>query len=185
MSFDSQNDNISRVEAVLFLSQEPISGRKLAQLADLPEGTGVRALIKQLNTRYDEQSRAFRVFEIAGGFQLRTRACFVQWLARLHPIPIEIRLSIPALETLAVIVYQQPVMRATIERIRGVQCGELLRSLMDQKLVKIVGKSNDLGRPFLYGTTREFLQVFGLNRLEELSKQSPGEPKSAIPADRW
>ena len=165
---DLQSNNLSRVEAVLFLSQEPVSGRKLAQLADLPEGARVRAMIKQLNVRYDEMSSAFRVFEIAGGFQLRTRACFVQWLARLHPIPIEIRLSIPALETLAVIAYRQPVMRATIEKVRGVQCGELLRQLMDQNLVKIVGKSNDLGRPFLYGTTRDFLQVFGLNRAEEL-----------------
>lgn len=168
MSFDSQNDNISRMEAVLFLSQEPVSGRKLTQLADLPEGTRVRAMIKQLNARYDERSSAFRVFEVAGGFQLRTRVCFVQWLARLHPVPIEVRLSVPALETLAVIAWRQPVVRATIEKIRGVQCGELLRQLMDQNLVKIVGKSDDLGRPFLYGTTRDFLLLFGLNRTEEL-----------------
>ncbi len=159
---------VSRIEAVLFLSQEPVPGRRLAQLADAPEGTRVRAMVKQLNSRYDEQSGAFRIYEVAGGFQLRTRPVFAPWLARLHQIPVEIRLSPPALETLAVIAYQQPVLRATIEKIRGVQCGEMLRQLMEQDLVKIVGKSNDLGRPFLYGTTRRFLHVFGLNRAEEL-----------------
>ena len=159
---------ISQLEAVLFLSRDPIPGRRLAQLAEIPEGTRVRPLIKNLNSRYEAQSRAFRVYEVAGGFQLRTRSSFVPWLARLHSIPIEIRLSTPALETLAVVAYQQPVLRASIEKIRGVQCGDLLRQLMEQDLVKIVGKSNDLGRPFLYGTTKRFLQIFGLNRTEEL-----------------
>jgi segregation and condensation protein B len=161
---------MSQVEAVLFLSQEPIPARRLAQLADIPEGTRIRALIKNLNEMYDARACAFRVFEVAGGFQLRTRASFVPWLARLHQVPIEIRLSPTALETLAIVAYQQPVLRANIEKIRGVQCGDQLRQLMEQDLVKIVGKSNDLGRPFLYGTTKHFLQVFGLNRVEELSQ---------------
>ena len=159
---------LSRIEAVLFLSKEPVSSRKIAQFADVPEGTRIRCLLKKLNAQYDERVCAFRVFEVAGGFQLRTRPSFVSWLLRLHPIPLEIRLSPSALETLAMIAWQQPVLRATIEKIRGVQCGEMLRQLMEQDLVKIVGKSNDLGRPFLYGTTKRFLHVFGLNRVEEL-----------------
>jgi len=159
---------LSQVEAVLFLSRDPIPGRRLAQLAEIPEGTRIRSLIQRLNSQYDAQSRAFRVFEVGGGFQLRTLASFVPWLARLHHESIEIRLSNSAMETLAIVAYQQPVLRATIEKIRGVQCGELLRQLMEQDLVKIVGKSNDPGRPFLYGTTRKFLQIFGLNRIEEL-----------------
>ena len=159
---------LARIESVLFLAREPVSCKRLAQLANAREGTRIRAAIKKLNARYDEQSCAFRVFEVAGGFQLRTRPAFSLWLTRLHQIPIEIRLSSPMLETLATIAWQQPAVRATIEKIRGVQCGDMLRQLMELDLVRIVGKSNDLGRPFLYGTTKNFLHVFGLNRVEEL-----------------
>jgi len=163
---------LAKIEAVLFLAREPIPSRRLAQLAEIPEGTRVRGLVKKLNSRYDNHSNAFRVYEVAGGFQLRTRPCFVTWLARLHSVPLEIRLSVPVLETLAVVAYKQPVLRATIEKIHGKQCGEILRQLMEQDLIKITGKSNDLGRPFLYGTTKRFLQVFGINRIEELSELS-------------
>ena len=159
---------LARIESVLFLAREPVSSKRLAQLAHAPEGTRIRTIVKKLNARYDELSCAFRVYEIANCFQLRTRSAYVPWLARLHQIPIEIRLSSPTLETLAVIAWQQPVLRATVEKIRGVQCGDMLRQLMEKDLVKIVGKSNDLGRPFLFGTTRNFLHVFGLNRVEEL-----------------
>jgi len=167
---DTGRDSLlSRIESVLFLSREPVSSKRLAQLADAPEGTRIRATIKKLNARYDEQSCALQVFEVACGFQLRTRPGYAPWLARLHQIPIEIRLSLPTLEILAIIAWQQPVLRATIEKIRGMQCGDILRQLMEKDLVKIVGKSNDLGKPFLYGTTKNFLHVFGLNHLEELS----------------
>ena len=160
---------LPRIEAVLFLSHEPVACRKLAQLAELPEGTRIRAMVKDLNARYDERACAFRVYEVAGGFQLRTQSRFASWMARMQQLSVEIRLSLPALETLAIIAWKQPILRANIEKIRGVQCGDLLRLLMEQDLVKIVGKSNDLGHPFLYGTTRVFLQVFGLNRADELS----------------
>ena len=170
ISMDRCSDGLmSRVEAVLFLSQEPVSSKRLAQLATLPEGTRIRTIVKNLNAKYEERTCAFRVYEVAGGFQIRTQPQFASWMVRLHHIPIEIHLSPPALETLAIIAWQQPILRISIEKIRGVQCGEMLRLLMEQDLVKIVGKSNNLGRPFLYGTTRKFLQVFGLNRLEELS----------------
>ena len=160
---------LARIESVLFLAREPVTGKRLAQLANAPEGTRIRVIIKKLNACYDEQSCAFRVYEIANCFQLRTRSAYVPWLARLHQIPIEIRLSSPTLETLAVVAWQQPILRATIEKIRSAQCGDMLRQLIDKDLVKIVGKSNDLGRPFLFGTTRNFLHVFGLNSVEELS----------------
>ncbi|MCL2119923.1 MAG: SMC-Scp complex subunit ScpB [Planctomycetaceae bacterium] len=159
---------LSRIEAVLFLSREPVSSRRLAILADAPEGSRIRSIVKKLNSRYEKHASAFRVYEVAGGFQLRTRHPFASWLARLHQAPVEIHLSSSALETLAIIAWQQPVLRSSIEKIRGVQCGEMLRLLLEQGLVKIVGKSNDLGRPFLYETTREFLHIFGLNHLEEL-----------------
>jgi len=160
---------LAKIEAVLFLSQEPVTGRRLGQLAGIPESVRIRALVKKLNHRYDKRLSAFRVYEVAGGFQLRTKRPFSPWLCQLHDIPVEVRLSAAALETLVIIAYKQPILRVGIEKIRGVQCGELLRQLMDSDLVKIVGKSNDLGRPFLYGTTKRFLQVFGLNQIQELS----------------
>jgi segregation and condensation protein B len=136
----------------------------------LADGTEARTLIRRLNRLYDSEGSAFRVEEVAGGFQLLTRPKFGGWLRRLHQAPVETRLSGPALETLAVVAYRQPVVRAEIESIRGVQCGEMLRQLMERDLVRISGRSSELGRPFLYGTTKRFLQVFGLRSLDELPR---------------
>jgi segregation and condensation protein B len=161
---------LTRLEAVLFLAHEPLSSRKLAQFASLADGTEARTLVRRLNQRLDARGNAFRVEEVAGGFQMLTRPKFGGWLRRLFPAPVETRLSGPAMETLAVTAYRQPVLRAEIEAIRGVQCGEVLRQLMERDLVRIVGRSSDLGHPFLYGTTRKFLQVFGLRHLDELPR---------------
>ncbi|MEN6406470.1 MAG: SMC-Scp complex subunit ScpB [Thermoguttaceae bacterium] len=161
---------VSLLEAVFFLSQQPQSSRKLAQLAGLADGTKARTLVRTLNRRYDSEGSAFRIEEVAGGFQLMTRLKFAPWLRRLHSAPTEIRLSAPAMETLAVVAYRQPILRADIEAIRGVQSGEVLRQLIERDLVRIVGRSNELGRPFLYGTTKQFLQVFGLRHLDELPR---------------
>lgn len=159
-----------RLEAILFLSREPLGSRKLAQLAGLADGTKARTLVRALNRRYDAEGSAYRVEEVAGGFQLLTRSKYAPWLRRLSSISVEVRLSAPALETLAVVAYRQPVLRAEIEAIRGVQCGEVLRQLIERDLVRIVGRSEELGRPLLYGTTRQFLQVFGLRHLEDLPR---------------
>jgi segregation and condensation protein B len=156
------------LEAALFLAKEPMSSRRLAQLAGLPEGTRIRQLIRSLNKRYDQDQSAFCVAEVAGGFQLRTRPELAAWLVRMQEVPTTVRLSNPTMETLTVIAYRQPVPRTEVERIRGVQCGELIRQLLDQDLAKIVGRSEELGRPFLYGTTPKFLQVFGLGSLNDL-----------------
>jgi segregation and condensation protein B len=153
---------------VLFLAREPLASRKLAQLANLADGTEARTLIRRLNQLYDQGGSAFRVEELAGGFQLLTRPMFGPWLRRLLQTPVETRLSAPAMETLAVVAYRQPVLRADIEAIRGVQCGDILRQLMDRDLVRIVSRADDLGRPLLYGTTKRFLQIFGLRHLDEL-----------------
>ena len=167
----ARSDDLARLEAVLFLAKEPQSLRKISQLAQLEEGTRVRSLIRRLNRFYDAEGAAFYAVEVAGGFQLRSRGQFGPWLRRLHGWKVEVRLSAPVMETLAVVAYRQPVLRATVEAIRGVQCGEILRQLMDRDLVKIVGRSEDLGRPILYGTTKRFLQVFGLRDLDELPKR--------------
>jgi segregation and condensation protein B len=166
---DSQKrEPMALLEAALFLAKVPYSSRKLAQLAGLPEGTKNRQLLRELNERYDKDQSAFCVAEVAEGFQLRTRPEFAAWLVRMQGIPAAVRLSNPAMETLTVIAYRQPIPRAEVERVRGVQCGDLIRQLVEQDLAKIVGRSEELGRPFLYGTTPKFLQVFGLGNLNDL-----------------
>lgn len=154
----------------MFVASQPMTSRKIAAVASLADGTEARTLIRQLNEFYDLQSTAFRIEEVAGGFQLLTRPKFGGWLRRLHPLPAETRLSAPALETLAVVAYRQPVMRAEVESIRGVQCGEILRQLIERDVVRIVGRSDELGRPFLYGTTKAFMRAFGLRSLAELPR---------------
>jgi segregation and condensation protein B len=165
-----RDPRMARVEAVLFLADEPLNTRKISQLANLADGTEARTLIRRLNDFYDRQGTAFRAEETAGGYQLLTRRKFSGWLRRLVRTHVETRLSAPALETLAVAAYRQPVTRLEIESIRGVACDEMLRQLMDRDLVKIVGRSDDLGRPFLYGTTKRFLRFFGLRHLDDLPR---------------
>ena len=173
---DDVQAKLTDLEAVLFLAREPLSTRKLAKLAKLADGTEARTLLKKLAGRYDnvrdqsgyQSGRALQLVEVAGGFQLLTRPQLAPWISRLHGEAQEVRLSAPALETLSVVAYQQPVVRAEIEAIRGVQCGEILRVLMERDLLRIVGRADELGRPFLYGTTKKFLQVFGLRRLDQL-----------------
>jgi len=157
-----------RLEAVLFLAREPLSLRKLAQSANLADATEARKLVAELRRVYDERGSAFQLEQLAGGYQLRTRPKFAAWLRPLVPAEEQIRLTPPALETLAVVAYRQPVLRADVEAIRGVACGEILRQLMDRDLLRIVGRSEELGRPLWYGTTRRFLEAYGLSSLEEL-----------------
>jgi segregation and condensation protein B len=158
------------LEAVLYLAREPLTTRKLGQIANLADGTEARTLIRRLNELYDERGRAFRVERVAGGYQLLSRPQFATWVRRLEHVPHETRLSAPALETLAVVAYRQPVLRADVEAIRGVNCGEILRQLMDRDLVRIGGRSEELGRPYFYTTTKQFLCVFGLDHLEQLPR---------------
>ncbi len=165
-----RDERMARVEALLFVAREPLSSRKIAQLANLADGTEARTLVRRLMRMQDGSGSAFRVEEVAGGFQLMTRPMFGPWLRRLLQSPVHTRLSPPALETLAVVAYRQPVLRADVESVRGVQCGDILRQLMERDLVRIVGRADDLGRPLVYGTTKRFLQTFGLRHLDELPR---------------
>jgi segregation and condensation protein B len=165
-----RDHRIQRLEAVLFLAREPLTTRKLSQYANLSDATEARTLVNRLNELYDQESRAFRVERVAGGFQLMTRREFANWVRRLEHVPREMRLSAPAMETLAVVAYRQPVLRADIEAIRGVSCGEILRQLMERDLVRIGGRSEELGRPYLYTTTKDFLRVFGLDSIDSLPR---------------
>ncbi|HZZ26667.1 MAG TPA: SMC-Scp complex subunit ScpB [Pirellulales bacterium] len=161
---------LSRVEAVLFLARETLSSRKIAQLANLANGNEARKLIRRLRQLYDAGSSAFQVEEVGGGYQLFSRPTLSPWLRRLLQTSMETRLSAPAMETLAVVAYRQPVLRVEIEAVRGVHCDEILRQLLERDLIRIVGRSEDLGRPLLYGTTKRFLELFGLRHLDELPK---------------
>lgn len=152
------------------MSRKPLPSRKLSQLAELEDGTQARTLIKQLNQHYQDTGRAFHVKQVAGGFQLRTRPQFSNWIRRLEHVPHPGRLSTPAMETLTVVAYRQPIIKAEIESIRGVSCGEMLRQLLEKGLVKIAGRSEKLGRPFLYATSQDFLTQFGLNSLKDLPR---------------
>ena len=128
----------------------------------------VREAIDALNARYASDGRTFRIESVAGGRQVMTLPAFGPIVARLKGVREQGRLTQAALETLAIIAYRQPILRADLEAIRGVACGEVLRSLMERRLVKIVGRADEVGRPMLYGTTTEFLKQFGIGRLDEL-----------------
>jgi len=158
---------MSKLEAVLFIAREPLPVRRLVQLAVLPEGSRPKTLLRELNNRYVRQDSSFRIVEVAGGYQLRTLPEFAPWLIRMQEVPTTVKLSQPVMEVLAIIADKQPVLRSEIERLRGVQCGEIIRQLLDRGLIKITGRSEELGRPFYYGTTKMFLEVFGFNSLEE------------------
>lgn len=164
----ARDAKLARLEAALFLAVEPLSARKLATAAALADAAEARTLVRRLRGLYDADASAFQVEEIAGGFQLHTRPAYRPWLVRAQRTAGEVKLSPAALETLAVVAYRQPVPRADVEAVRGVGCGELLTQLMEKGLVKIVGRQETLGRPVLYGTTKKFLQSFGLSALKDL-----------------
>jgi segregation and condensation protein B len=159
----------SVVEAVLFASDEPLTAARLSNVVGT-SARQIRQYINNLNDKYKEKNNAFRIEQIAGGYQMLTLSPYNIWLKKLLRERSESKLSPAALETLAIISYKQPIIRADIEAIRGVAAGEMLRGLMYKGLVKIVGRAQVLGRPLLYGTTRKFLEVFGLNSLKDLPK---------------
>ena len=172
----------ARIEALLMASDRPLTEFRIAELLGL-SGKGsakkVVAALEELNSHYSQSGRAFKVERLAGGWQMLTLPVFGPILHRLHDDRQESRLSQPALETLSIVAYRQPIMRAEIEAIRGVASGEVLRSLLERRLVKIVGRAEVLGRPMLYGTTREFLKVFGLAGLEDLPAVKGLSPEAA------
>jgi len=160
----------SVVEAVLFASDEPLSAERLVHIVEAGGVRQIRKCIESLNDKYEAGNFSFRIEQIAGGYQMMTLSQYNHWLKRLLRARTDTKLSQAALETLAIIAYKQPVMRADIEAIRGVSTGEVIRGLMYKGLVRIVGRAEVLGRPMLYGTTKKFLEVFGLNTIKDLPK---------------
>src|SRR5580692_2236450 len=162
------------LEALLFSTHHPLTAGRLAELMDLSATKPVRQAVKDLNAQYEESHRAFRVEQVAGGYQILTLPEFGEHLKKLHQREIDAKLTKAALETLAIIAYKQPILRADIEAIRGVACGETIRNLMEKHLVKIAGRAEEPGRPILYGTTKRFLELFGLNSLKDLPQSEEG-----------
>ena len=158
------------VEAVLISVDRPIAAAKIAQTLGFESSKPVNDAVASLNKIYEGQKRCFRIEQLAGGFQIMTLPAFKETVAALHKTRADQKLSPAALETLAIVSYKQPIMRVEVEAIRGVASGEMLRSLMDKHLGKIVGRAEELGRPMLYGTTKTFLEVFGLASLKDLPK---------------
>jgi segregation and condensation protein B len=175
----ARDPRLALVEAALLAADEPLTTRKLAQAAELADGNEARRLVRKLRDMYAQDGTAFQVEEVAGGFQLLTRPEFHPWLLRLRRGGQDLRLSGAARETLAIVAYRQPIMRADIEGVRGVHCGETLRLLMEKGLIRIAGRHDSLGRPVLYGTTRKFLQLFGLRSLKDLPQVSELAPPQA------
>ena len=163
-----RNAEVARLEAGFFSAEEPLSPRRLMALAELPDLGSVTRGIEELRSAYDSEGSPFQIVELALGYQLLTRSEYFPWLARLRQSAGEAKLGGTLLETVAIIAYRQPIMRADLEAIRGVHCGDALRELLERGLVRIAGRDNSLGRPILYGTTKKFLQVFGLRELGDL-----------------
>jgi segregation and condensation protein B len=157
----------SRVEALVFASGQALSAGRIARALNVDTGA-VQVALTELVARWQTREGAFELVEIAGGYRFMTRPEFHDDVAALRGKPGPERLSPAALETLAVVAYRQPITRAAVEAVRGVQAGPVLRMLIEHDLIKITGRSDEPGHPLLYGTTRRFLDHFGLGSLDKL-----------------
>jgi len=157
----------SVVEALLFSSSSPLNARRLGEAADLDQAA-IKQHIKELNHEYGRDGRAFHIIEVAGGFQFMTRAEYSPFIQKLVKTRASDKLTQAALETLAIIAYKQPIIRAEIESVRGVQSGQIVRNLLERRLIRVMGRDSRLGHPLLYGTSKRFLEVFGLKSLKDL-----------------
>lgn len=159
---------LAAVEAALFLADEPLTAKRLAEVVGVPDAARARALVGRLRDALDAEGSAFAVADVAGGYHLLSRPVYHPWLVRLKRSGHDLRLTPAAMETLAVVAYKQPVTRADVEAIRGVNCVELLTLLAEKGLIRVAGRHASLGRPQLFGTTKTFLRHFGLQSLAEL-----------------
>jgi len=179
---------IDVVEALLFASETPVEPDRIQEVLDLPSARDARELVQELATRLDGQGRALQIIEVGGGFRLVTRPEVAPWLVKLARSRTRSRLSRSALETLAIVAYRQPVSRPDIDAVRGVNSEAVLDNLLDRRMLRIAGRKDSPGRPFLYETTRDFLVAFGLRDLADLPKvegelvipEAPAEAASAV-----
>jgi len=186
----SREDFKRIIETLLFITDRPLSAPKINQVAEIGDLALTRDIVKEIQSDYANFGSAVQVIEIGGGFQMSTKPEYGRWVRKLYNEKMSARLSPAALETLAIIAYKQPVTRAEIELIRGVDISGPLEKLLDRGLVKIAGRKEVAGRPLVYATTEQFLRVFGLNHLSELpdmktyATKGPKEIQSDLPFDQ-
>jgi segregation and condensation protein B len=155
------------IESLIFVSDAPLTVDRIKNVLAVADTKEIRQALSDLAEEYDARKRGFFLSEVAGGYQFRTRPEYTEWIKRLlQPSPF--RISRAALETLAAVAYQQPVMRSDIEHIRKVDCGGVLRVLLERKLIRVMGRKEIPGRPLIYGTTKHFLELFDLKDLKNL-----------------
>lgn len=162
-----QKEKKALIEALLFVSGEPVTLAALKNIAELPE-TELKQIMEELVADYKERGGGLLVIEIANGYQIVTNPAYALWIRKFKNTNTATKLSMAALETLAIIAYNQPIIKAELEHIRGVNSDGVIKTLLDRRLIKIMGRKEVAGKPLLYGTTREFLQYFGLKDLTEL-----------------
>jgi segregation and condensation protein B len=158
------------VESLLFATESPLPLNRIKDVIGGITPNDVKKSIEQLNKEYEEQGKPFSIQEISGGYQIRTKGEYNQWIQKLTKQKDDTKLSNAAMEVLAIIAYKQPIIRAEVEAIRGVDSSGIIRALMDKKLLKITGRSEELGHPLLYGTAPSFLELLGLNSIQDLPK---------------
>jgi segregation and condensation protein B len=158
------------VEALLFASDVPLEAERIREVLDLADAAEASELVEELRARYAAADRALAIVEVGGGYRMVTRPEIAPWLLRLARSRTRARLSRPALETLAIVGYRQPVSRPEVDAVRGVNSDAVLDNLLERRLIRISGRKEAPGRPFLYETTREFLVAFGLRDLTDLPK---------------
>lgn len=158
----------SIIEALLFVSSESITIRQITQVLENIDSATARRLIYELRDEYNGSNRSFQIIEIANGFQMCTRPEYSDWIKKFYTRQVATKLSKAALETLAIVAYKQPVTRAGVEEIRGVNSDGVLNGLMEKGLIRISGRKSSPGRPLLFITTDDFLKQFGLKNLSEL-----------------
>ncbi|MGC2062202.1 MAG: SMC-Scp complex subunit ScpB [Thermodesulfovibrionales bacterium] len=161
------NKKKALVESLLFVSGDPVTLLTLKNIAEMPE-TELKQLLDELIADYRDKNGGISIIEVAAGYQMVANPQYVSWIRKMLNTSTPNKLSLPALETLAIIAYNQPIIKAELEQIRGVNADGMVKSLLDKRLIKIMGRKEVPGKPLLYGTTKEFLEYFGLKDLTEL-----------------
>ncbi len=158
------------IEVLLFASERPLSLDNMHEVLAKQDKAAIKAIIDELNDDYIKTGRTFSILEVGGGFQIMSDPVYAPWVRKLFSKDKRHRLSAPSLETLAIIAYRQPITRADIEAIRGVNIDGVLDTLLERELIRVAGRNDAPGRPFVYGTTKNFLTHFGLSSLESMPK---------------
>ncbi|MBN2097300.1 MAG: SMC-Scp complex subunit ScpB [Candidatus Omnitrophica bacterium] len=158
------------IEALLCSCDKPLTITQIKEVLEDIDVAQIKSLITELGNEYKDFGRSFGIQELAGGYQLSTRPEYAEWLKKFYSKSRKEKLSHPALETIAIIAYRQPITRQEIEDVRGVNVDGVIKTLLERSLIRITGRKEVAGRPFLYGTSREFLELFGLQSLQELPK---------------